>query len=113
MGGSCSPDKGSLSEKYKELKKLNIKLINNPVNNWVNELNSSQKKKLSKIHEEECKIFYNKGNGNQNNTEMSCHPSQNDCHQENRQQGMMVRMDRTLTHSWWECKLVQPLLESV
>jgi hypothetical protein len=55
-------------------------------------------------------ILSHKGNANQNDAQ----PSQNVYHQENKQH-MLVRMWRageTLTHCWWECKLVQTLWES-
>jgi hypothetical protein len=40
-----STDKGLISRIYKELKKLNSRRNNNPINEWANELDSSQKKK--------------------------------------------------------------------
>jgi hypothetical protein len=36
---SHSSDKGLISRIYKELKNLNSRTINNPVNKWPNELN--------------------------------------------------------------------------
>jgi hypothetical protein len=37
-------------------------------------------------------IFNHQGNGNQNNIEVSSHPSQNGCHQENKHQQMLARV---------------------
>jgi hypothetical protein len=48
-------------------------------------------------------------------TQIIPHPSQNDYHQENKQQHMLARMweKGTLIHSSWECKLVQSPWKSV
>jgi hypothetical protein len=37
-------DKGLITRTYQELKKVFLKKINNALNKWPNELNSSQKK---------------------------------------------------------------------
>jgi hypothetical protein len=56
-----------------------------------------------------------KGNANQNDIEISSHPSQNDCHQEFKHQPMLVKIQkkRNTIHFWWECKLVEPLWKAV
>jgi hypothetical protein len=43
------------------------------------------------MHKVMCNTISYKGNENQNYTEIPSHPSENDCHQENKQQ-MLARM---------------------
>jgi hypothetical protein len=61
-------------------------------------------------------IHGQKGNANQNNTEISLYSSHNGYHEEHKSQQMLMRMrgwGGTLTHCWWECKLVQLLWKAV
>jgi hypothetical protein len=48
------------------------------------------------------------------NTEVPSYPNQNGYHQEKQQQMLLMMWEEngTLTHSWWECKLSQPLWKS-
>jgi hypothetical protein len=39
-----------------------------------------------------CSTFLDKGNANQNDIEISSHPSQNDYHQENKQKQMLAKL---------------------
>jgi hypothetical protein len=57
-----------------------------------------------------------KGNVSQSYTKIPSYPTKISKHQENKQQQMLVRMQRkkgTLIYCLWECKLVQPLWKSV
>jgi hypothetical protein len=96
--------------RFKELKKLNIKRTNNPINKWANELNRQflEEVQMAKIHEEIFNTFNHKGNTNQNN-DIPSYPS----HQENRPQ-MLVRigMEGALIHCWLAFELMQLLYGS-
>jgi hypothetical protein len=60
-------------------------------------------------------IFSLRENANQNNTEIPSHSSQNNYHQEKKQQEMLARVweKGTLIHCWSEYKLVQPFWKSI
>jgi hypothetical protein len=55
---SYSSDKVLISKIRKELQKLSTKRINNPINNWTNELDSSKRIKLeANKYMKKCSIF--------------------------------------------------------
>jgi hypothetical protein len=82
MGEKSLPamsDKGLIIRIYRKLKNLTSRRINNPLNNWANELNRQFSKKSTNrqwIHEDMLNILGHKGNANQNHTEIPPHPSQ-------------------------------------
>jgi hypothetical protein len=47
-------------------------------------------------------ILSHKGNANEDNTEIPSHPSQNGCHQGNKEQQVLVRMQGSSV-CVWEC----------
>jgi hypothetical protein len=56
--GSYSIDRGLIHRIYKELKKLNMRRTNNPINNWENELNRtfSEELQMVKKHMKKCSV---------------------------------------------------------
>jgi hypothetical protein len=116
---SYSSDKGLISRIYRELQKLNPQRINTQVMKWAHELNrefskeevqmtSNYMKKCStsmvikemqikttlRFHLTPVRMAIIKGNNN-NKCCRGCDET------------------RTLIHSWWESKLVQPLWKAV
>jgi hypothetical protein len=81
---------GLISGIYKELQKPNAKRISNPINKWANELNREFLKGVQMANKHIKKMFNvlsDKGNANQNITEILSHSSQKlGYHQENKQQ---------------------------
>jgi hypothetical protein len=47
-----------------------------------------------------CLIFSYQGNANENYTESSSHPSDNGCHQESKQQQILVEMSMWMCEGW-------------
>jgi hypothetical protein len=45
-----SLDKGLITRTYEELKKLNTKRTNNPINKWINELNRLLSKEVQMVN---------------------------------------------------------------
>jgi hypothetical protein len=80
--------------------------------NWTD---SSQKKKYNWLIRTWRNVQHHcqKGNANQNYTDISFHSSQDGDHQENK--SLLARMwgKRNSIHCWWECDLVQPLCKPV
>jgi hypothetical protein len=64
---------------YKELQKLNTKRTRNLSNKWANELDRQISKDEMQVANKHLKMF-------------NARPSQNDCHQESKQQRMLSRM---------------------
>ena len=60
-------------------------------------------------------ITHYQSNANQNHNEVSSHASQNVCHQKTQKPlGWRGCGEKgTLSHCWWECKLVEPLQRTV
>ena len=60
-------------------------------------------------------ITHYQRNANQNHNEVPFHTSQNGCHQMSTSNKCWRGCGEkgTLLHSWWECKLVQPLWRTV
>jgi hypothetical protein len=75
---SYTSDKGLITRKHRELKKLNSQRINNPMKKWATELNkifSKEEVQIAKKHIKECStsLSINKGNANQNHIKTSSH----------------------------------------
>ena len=114
-----SSDKGLISKKYKELKKLDTKTLINPIKKWGTELNrefTTYELQMAKRHLMSCSTSL-VIREMQIKTTLRYHltpvriakvKNTNDslCWR-----GCGVR--GTLVHCWWECKLVQPLWKSV
>jgi hypothetical protein len=77
---SCSSNRELIFRKYKELKKINNKITNNPTNKWANEQNkqfSSEKVQMANKYIKIFDIFSHQGNTNQLGTPVAhaCNPS--------------------------------------
>jgi hypothetical protein len=73
---------------HEELKKIKHQKANNPVNKWqMNRTDNLQMKEIQMAKKciKMLNIFSHGGNVNENYTEILSHPSQNSCHQENKQ----------------------------
>ena len=111
--------KGMVSKIYKELKKLDFKILNNPITKWCTELNReflTKEFQMAKRYLRICSTSLGIREM-QIKTTLRYHLTRvimakikkaNDslCWR-----GCGVR--RTLIYCWWECKLVQPLWKSV
>jgi hypothetical protein len=57
MFSRYTSDRGLITRMYKELKKLNSQIINDPVKKWANELNRASSKEevqMAKKHMKKC-----------------------------------------------------------
>ena len=112
-------DKSLISKIHKQLIKLNSKTKNNPIEKWAEDLN----RRFSQVDiwmanwhmNRRLKITNYQGNAIQKYNEVSPtsvrkailnKSTNNKCWKGFGEKG-------TLTHCWWECKLVQPLWKTV
>jgi hypothetical protein len=109
---SYSSNKGQISILYRQLRKLSPQRINTPVKKWAHELNREFSKEdvLASKHMKKCSTSL-VIKEMQIKTMLRFHLTllrmarirgSNKCWQGCGETG-------TLTHCWWECKLVQPL----
>jgi hypothetical protein len=73
-------DRGLISNIYKELKKIDYRKSNNPINKWGTELNKNfsteEYWRAEKHHKKMLNILNHQENANQNNPEIPSHTSQ-------------------------------------
>ena len=78
---SPASDKGLIAKIYKELKKLDIKILNNPIKKWGIELNREFSTEEVQMGKKTLKVKLNflsdQGNANQNNFEIPSYTCQN------------------------------------
>ena len=114
-------DKGLISRTYKQLKRLNTKKVNNPMEKWAKDLKrhfSKQDVQMANKHVEKnaphrwllekCKSKLPRDT----TSHQSEWPSLRSPPRANAGQGGCGEKG-TLLHCWWECKLVQPLWRTV
>jgi hypothetical protein len=89
---SYSLNRGLIFILYKELHNLKTKRTSNPVNKWVNELDSSQRKFQRPINMwRNVHILSHKGNANEDGIEIPFHSRQRPL-QDNKQKQILARM---------------------
>jgi hypothetical protein len=92
---SYSFENGLISRIYKELKKLNTRRINNPINKWTNELRkqfSKEEVQMANKYKKKCSAALSLKEVQIKST-LKFHLSQKGSHQESKQH-ILVRMQR-------------------
>ena len=112
-------DKGLISKIYKELKKIDFKTLNNPIKNWGTELNrefSTEEFQMAKRHLRSCSTYLVIREMHTKTTLRYHLTPVRMAKIKNTNDSLCCRGcggRGTLIHCWWECKLVQPLWNSV
>ena len=112
-------DKGLISKIYKELKKLDFKILIKPLKNWGPELNrkfSTEEVQMAKRHLRSCSTSVAIREMQINTTLRYMLTPVSMAKIKNTNDNLCWRrcgVRGTLIHCWWDCKLVQSLFKSV